>query len=230
MLFRSIRFNFNKRVIVSAAIVLLAVAVFVPSIQGKTLANVIIDYIDQTIKYDARITKPSSLVSTATVEHAASSPTEVPASPTQPLSTLTPTLTALPIFTATTTPSPVEPTQTPSLTTSVPLTYTIHVGEYPYCIARRLNINLDELLALNQLVNNKTFYAGTILQLPQTGNPFTGNRTLRTHPAIFTVSTARETIYQAACAFGDVDPLEIAQANNIPVDSDLFIGQQLNIP
>jgi len=53
---------------------------------------------------------------------------------------------------------------------------------------------------------------------------------LRPHPTTYTVSAAGETIYTIACAFGDLDPMLIAQANNISSDSDLLVGQQLNIP
>jgi hypothetical protein len=37
-------------------------------------------------------------------------------------------------------------------------------------------------------------------------------------------------MYTIACQFGDVDPLAIAQANDLPVESLLYVGQQLNIP
>jgi hypothetical protein len=37
-------------------------------------------------------------------------------------------------------------------------------------------------------------------------------------------------MYTIACQFGDVDPAAIAEANGISIDSEWFIGQQLNIP
>jgi hypothetical protein len=52
----------------------------------------------------------------------------------------------------------------------------------------------------------------------------------RVHPTVYPVSALNETMYTVACLFGDVQPLAIAQANNLSVDSVLYIGQQLNIP
>ena len=37
-------------------------------------------------------------------------------------------------------------------------------------------------------------------------------------------------MYTIACQFGDGDPLGIAEANNLPVDPMLYVGQPLNIP
>jgi len=87
-----------------------------------------------------------------------------------------------------------------------------------------------ELLALNGMSNNQTFYAGCLLQIPQTGNPFPGERMQQIHPATYTVSRPEETLYTIACAFGDVDPLMIAQTNGISIDSSLYVGQELKIP
>jgi len=102
-------------------------------------------------------------------------------------------------------------------------------GEYPYCIARRFNVDPGELLALNRLLNQQTFYAGTVLQIPQTGNAYPGERMQQAHPTIYTVSRVDETLYTIACAFGDVDPQELAQANGLSIDSALYVGQQLNV-
>jgi LysM repeat protein len=108
--------------------------------------------------------------------------------------------------------------------------YTLHPGEFPYCIARRFNVDPAELLALSGLTNQQAFYSGVVLTIPQTGRPFPGNRVLQPHPATYIVARANETLYGIACLFGDLDPAVIALANNIPVDSTLFAGQQLNIP
>jgi hypothetical protein len=50
------------------------------------------------------------------------------------------------------------------------------------------------------------------------------------HPVTYTISRTDETLHTIACAFGDVDPLAIAQVNGISIDSPLYAGQQLNIP
>jgi hypothetical protein len=93
-----------------------------------------------------------------------------------------------------------------------------------------LDIDPQELLALNGLVGTPTFSSGTVLQLPQSPKPFPGERQLRSHPRRYTVATSTETLYTIACQFGDLTPEAIAQANQIPVDSALSIGQRLNIP
>ncbi|HEX5942042.1 MAG TPA: LysM peptidoglycan-binding domain-containing protein [Anaerolineales bacterium] len=89
---------------------------------------------------------------------------------------------------------------------------------------------MNASLRLNGLFNSQTFCTGSILQIPQTGNPFPGEHMQQIHPATYAVSRPDETLHTIACAFGDVDPLAIGQANRISIDSALYVGQQLNIP
>ncbi len=125
---------------------------------------------------------------------------------------------------------PAGPTATTIPAGSKPATYTLQQGEFVYCIARRFNVDPDEVLSLNGLIDSQTIYPGLTIKIPQTGNPFPGNRTLSTHPATYTVSSTGETVFSVACAFGDVDPAAIAQANNISVNASLSVGQTLSIP
>jgi peptide/nickel transport system permease protein len=223
--------TFSKRVVVASMVMFLLIAIFIPSIQGKTLARVIYNFIDQTIKYDPRITKPSAPMFTQTPELSTTPPsTKTPASPTERFPTLTATPTTPPTFSSTSTLSVIESTPTPFSTVLLPLTYTLHSGEYPYCIARRFNVDPNELLALNGLSNRQNFFTRVVLQIPQTMKPFPGERRLRDHPRNYTVSTSTETLYTIACQFGDLDPQMIAETNHISVDSTLSIGQQLSIP
>jgi LysM repeat protein len=111
-----------------------------------------------------------------------------------------------------------------------PATYTLQNGEFPYCIARRFNVDPDELLSLNGITGGDIYYSGFTLKIPQTGNPFPGARALRNHPATYTVTSSNETLYSIACIFGDIDPSAIATANGISVASTLSPGQQLSIP
>jgi len=111
-----------------------------------------------------------------------------------------------------------------------PSTYTLQPGEFPYCIARRFDVNPQELLSLNGISGEVLLGAGTVLKIPQTGNPFPPPRALRTHPATHVVASGDETVYSVACIFGDVDPAAIAQTNGISVSADLTAGQQLQIP
>ena len=125
---------------------------------------------------------------------------------------------------------PSGPSATPIPAGSVPGTYTLQSGEFVYCIARRFNINPDEILALNGITDSQTIYPGLTIKLPQAASAFPGNRMLRNHPASYTVSGSGESVYSVACAFGDIDPARIAQANNISVGASLSAGQTLNIP
>ncbi|MCQ3938793.1 MAG: hypothetical protein DPW18_17360 [Chloroflexi bacterium] len=114
---------------------------------------------------------------------------------------------------------------------SRPTSYTLQKGEFPYCIARRYNLDPDELLAINGLTTQDAYslVSGTVLKIPQTGT-FPGSRALAAHPTTYTVASADETVYSVACKFGDVEPNAIAAANNISVNAKLTVGQQLQIP
>ena len=133
---------------------------------------------------------------------------------------------AAPVSTATPAPTlVVVPTATPGR----PATYTLMGGEFPYCIARRFNVNPVELLSQSGLSQNSQPAAGTTLTIPQTGNPFPGDRTLRDHPTTYTVRSG-DNIYGIACLFGDVSPDAIAYANNLSAPYSLTAGQTLQIP
>lgn len=111
---------------------------------------------------------------------------------------------------------------------SRPSSYTLQPGEFPYCIARRFDVNPDDLLTMNNLSSGDIYYPNLTLRIPQTGS-FPGTRALRNHPATYS-AVAGETVYSVACKFGDVDPAAIAQANNISPSAVLTAGQPLNIP
>jgi hypothetical protein len=150
--------------------------------------------------------------------------------------TLAATATALFGSTATIAPSPTNtptPTTTPAPITElpVPATYTLHEGEWPYCLARRFDINPDELLAANGLNQNNanSLSVGTRITIPTDAGSFGGERSLRPHPASYVASGA-DTLYSIACAFGDVWPEHIAQANGLDLDEALPGGMNLHIP
>jgi LysM repeat protein len=110
-----------------------------------------------------------------------------------------------------------------------PATYSLLAGEFPYCIARRYNVDPDQLLALSGLVDGVIYPPGTPLKIPQSGS-FPGDRMLQSHPATYTVVSSAETIPSIACKYGDVDPSSIASANGLAVSAVLSSGQQLSIP
>ena len=143
--------------------------------------------------------------------------------------TNTPLVSVNPTSTATLA-APSGPSIIPIPAGSRPASYTLQNGEFPYCIARRFNVDPDELLALNGLVDSQTVYAGKVLTIPQTGNPFPGSRVWHNHPDTYTVDASSETVYGVACYYGDIDPAVIAQANGISVGAALTVGQQLKIP
>jgi LysM repeat protein len=111
---------------------------------------------------------------------------------------------------------------------SRPASYTLQKGEFPYCIARRFDVDPGQLLSLNGLANGDIYYPNLTLKIPQSGS-FPGTRALRNHPSTYAASSG-DTVYGIACIFGDVDPAAIASANNISVGATLTSGQQLNIP
>lgn len=146
-----------------------------------------------------------------------------------PLVSINPTMTStatLAVSSGTTSTGPL-PTSAP--VGSRPSTYTLQSGEFPYCIARRYDVDPDALLSLSGLSDGVMYPAGTQLRIPQSGS-FPGSRALRNHPASYTVASSNETVYSVACLFGDVDPSAIAQANSISPGSALTTGQQLSIP
>jgi LysM repeat protein len=144
--------------------------------------------------------------------------------------TATPLVSTLPASTSTLavggTSSGTLPTSAP--VGSRPASYTLQKGEFPYCIARRFDVDPGQLLNLNGLSNGDIYYPNLTLKIPQSGS-FPGTRALRNHPATFTASSG-DTVYGIACIFGDVDPTAIASANNISVGTALTSGQQLSIP
>lgn len=157
---------------------------------------------------------------------------------------LTPTV-GFPVTVSATTPAPatVVPgvsTVTPSvvvptISTARPASYTLQQGEWPFCVARRFNVNPDELATLNGLVDSQIVQPGLVLRIPQTGNPFPAARAWHSHPATFTVGVTADlsaygTVYAVACWYGDVFPESIAKQNNIPLSATLTAGQLLSIP
>lgn len=157
--------------------------------------------------------------------------------------TLTPDLTGTPTVEGTL-PSPtptslIPPTGEPGITATPlaitvtpparPATYTLHEGEFPYCIARRYNIDPDVLLSLNGLSGGETFSPGLVLTIPQTAAVFPSPRALIQHPATYTIQ-ANDTIYSIGCKYGDVDPQAIAAVNGLTAPYTLHAGQSLSIP
>jgi len=128
--------------------------------------------------------------------------------------------------------SAAQPTATRTLppipTLVVPGTYTLHEGEFPFCLARRFNRNPDDILAINGLTNNSIVSPGQTLSIPTSGT-FPGQRSLLSSPATYTVAGG-DTIYSVACRYGDVDPMGIAAANGLSSPYTLTPGTTIQIP
>ena len=114
-------------------------------------------------------------------------------------------------------------------TPGIPATYTLQKGDYPYCIARRFNLDPNELMTLNGLSTGVTYFPGLVLKIPQTGNTYGSGRMWHSHPDTYTVE-AGDTLNSVACWYGDLDPLEIAEANGLTAPYTLSPGQTLSIP
>ena len=116
----------------------------------------------------------------------------------------------------------------PTVQTARPATYTLHDGEFIFCLARRFNVDPDQTLALNGLVDSQTIYAGLTVQIPASGS-FPGARARIAHPATYTVQSG-DTIYSVACQYGDVDPVNIININGLTAPYTLTPGTQIQIP
>ena len=124
--------------------------------------------------------------------------------------------------------TPIPQIVVPTATPGHPSTYTVQAGEFPYCLARRFNVDPNDLLSLNGLTSGEIIQPGTTLSIPATGT-FPGTRALQAHPTQYTVAV-NDTFYSIACSFGDVDPSAIAAANGMAVTAPLTTGQVINIP
>jgi LysM repeat protein len=113
---------------------------------------------------------------------------------------------------------------------SIPDTYTLKNGEFPYCIARRFDIAPSALLSNNGLSSSSMTYPGTVLKIPKNASGFNqGARALRQHPTAYTVR-AGDTVNSIACLFGDVDPRAIEDLNDLNGAYTLNVGSTIQIP
>ncbi len=121
------------------------------------------------------------------------------------------------------------PTMAPIPTLTRPSSYTLQRGEHPFCIARRYNLDVAQLLSINGLNVNSKPPVGTTLKIPESGNWNTGDISLKSHPDTYTVRSG-DTIHSIACQYGDVSPEAIAAANGLEEPYNLTAGQVLQIP
>lgn len=129
---------------------------------------------------------------------------------------------------ATAIPSPTPTMVVVEVDLVVPESYTLKKGEFPWCLARRFNVDATTLLNTNGLSGSQ-YFPGLKLTIPTGGAAFQGDRALVSHPATYTVKSG-DTFYSIACHYGDVWPEEIAAQNGMSLDDALTSGSTLNIP
>ena len=161
---------------------------------------------------------PSIVQPTSTPELPNASLPEASITPVELITTVTPTV-----------PEPTQPgIALPTLTR--PNTYTVQAGENPWCIADRFNVDYGELLSINRLTTESLPNPGTILDIPNTGHPWSsGARALLPHPTPFTIRNG-DTINGIACLYGDVSPEAIIVFNQLSQPDALTPGEVLLIP
>ena len=147
-----------------------------------------------------------------------------------PLAGINTPVVSTPLPSPTTAPAAATAVPQTSGTVSKPSTYSLHEGEFPYCLARRFNVNPDQLLSLNGISSSQSYFVpGTVITIPQSGGSFPGARALKAHPVQYTVR-AGDTIYSIACEFGDVDPMGIVSTNSLSGSYSLTAGATIQIP
>ena len=156
----------------------------------------------------SKLNQPTMMVTNAAGESVAITPI-----PPTPIPQGTPTPTSLP-------PTPVV---------TKPATWTVHSGESVYCLARRFNVDPNDMLELNKLTEWSMLSIGDVLQVPQTGTWPGESRMLIPHPDVWKV-TAGESIYGIACEYGDVYPEAIAAVNGLKEPYNLDNIRELQIP
>jgi LysM repeat protein len=110
-----------------------------------------------------------------------------------------------------------------------PNTYTLQAGEWPICIARRYNLDVSSLMAVNGLSMDSRPGTGTTLRIPQSGTWNSGSRSWHSHPDSYIVR-AGDNINTVACYYGDLLPEDVAGANSLSSPYSLTAGQTLSIP
>jgi LysM repeat protein len=176
-------------------------------------------FIQQTAQAGGQIGTPAGATNTSSFATVAVTPTVQTTPGAQNTEAVVPTATQAAVV-------PLVPTSTPGS----PTTYKIHDGETIYCLARRFNIDPVDILAVNN--DDPNVYPDDVINIPQSGAAFPGERALHPHTAnmTYTVTADYDTIYKIGCYFGDVDPNRIIAANSLKDPFTLTLGQKIIIP
>lgn len=134
-------------------------------------------------------------------------------------------LDSAPVVTATPTQG-AQPTAIPE--PDAPGTYTLHKGEWLFCIARRYDVNAQTLMRVNGITSGQVLSVGKNITIPSDIGAFEGERQRRAHGSY--VTQPGDTFYSIACLFGDISPEVIAVANSMGVNESLTSGQTIQVP
>jgi LysM repeat protein len=110
-----------------------------------------------------------------------------------------------------------------------PAVYSLHRGEFPWCLARRFDIHPQDLMRANGFYTWQVYQPGQAVILPANAREFPGNRALRPSPATYIVQYG-DTIFGIACYYGNVEPKAILAANGLQKGNQIYPGLQLQIP
>ncbi|MFC1879066.1 LysM peptidoglycan-binding domain-containing protein [Chloroflexota bacterium] len=172
-----------------------------------------------SIVVDALATDQSeSLTATAVAEQNVTSEPDI-----TPLVTASPTPVDLPTDSV---QPPALPEPSVEVVQPIPTKYVLQKDEFPWCIARRFNINPLQLIRYNGLFIGQIFYKGQVIIIPPNPKPFPGRRALHPHTATYIVKPG-DSLNKVACYYGDISPQEIAQLNNIEAPYSIRAGQEL---
>jgi LysM repeat protein len=179
----------------------------------------------------ATLTAVGSTSAPQVLQTTAAPTVETPATPTTPVTPVVTTqvVTVAPVTQVVKTTVTQKPVVVQQPVPALPQIYWLQRGEFPFCIARRFNIDPGQLMWVNGFCPGQIFYAGQGIIIPNNPLPYRGRRAFHIHPATYQVRPG-DTIFKIACFFGDVDPLYLAQVNELAAPFRLRVGQILNIP
>lgn len=116
---------------------------------------------------------------------------------------------------------------TPEVTPSGVTIHVVRRGESLYTIAQQYEVSLETLISLNALENPNRLAVGQRLLVPAPDSVLAP--ILPTVTPIFHTVSSGETLFRIALKY-EVSLESLAQANNIPNSSLIYVGQQLIIP